>query len=796
MREWNLSTADLLSLTIAADARLGATDYHDDQIWELNLGGGDPPAIAIQTTYGLRARIMRVFPRFTIDKITRSDPSEFNVPPSIHKIYPNFISLSYSPFPSIDVISEYWVPTSQGISGRIMVTNNLETAQDIRIDIVVQLTPIDGKPMAPTLKHAAQVLSGFTGNLAPIVFLTGGAQKGTGSYPSLVLSPNINPGKTYQFTWTHAAQSNPDKSFTLARSIANRKWDAEQAYIELLNEGNIEIHTGNANWDTVFMLTQKLASELFIGPTEILPNQSFVLNRCPDQGFSLRGNGSDYNHLWNGQTPLETYFLISLILPNSINQAKGLFYNFLDVQTDDGFIDWKPGLGGQRSHLLATPILSQMAWRIYEFSEDRPFLEDCYQKLVNFVMSWFSAKHDRDNDGIPEWDHPIQTGSDEHALYSHWHDWSMGIDITTIENPALCAFLYRECDALSRIATLIDQTYPLQMLETISGSLKKAVEASWDSEAAFYFDWDRDTHHSSQLELLGGRNGPGIIFVNRTFTNPIRLLIHLQTIEDTSRELQLFIHGTNRAGNHIIDRIKQTQFKWHLGKARLTSAKVYSSIEHIEIRAMNPADQIQFYLAGTLFKEQSTLLPLWAGIPDKICAKSLIDKTITEPKRFWRKYGLLTCTDAPLKGNAEFCHTVNIPWNALIGEGLIKYGYRNKAAELVSNLMSGIIQTFKESGSFRRYYHADDGYGFGERDILHGLAPIGLFMETLGVRIISQYKVALEGANPFPWPVTLKYRGVTVIRGLENSTINFPDGSTVETDDPSAQVIIMKMKNL
>lgn len=62
MREWSLKSGDPLSLVLASDARLGSPDYCDDQIWELKLGDGDPPAIAVETTYGLHARMMRMFP--------------------------------------------------------------------------------------------------------------------------------------------------------------------------------------------------------------------------------------------------------------------------------------------------------------------------------------------------------------------------------------------------------------------------------------------------------------------------------------------------------------------------------------------------------------------------------------------------------------------------------------------------------------------------------------------------------------------------------------------------------------
>ncbi|MBI4315619.1 MAG: hypothetical protein HY679_06760, partial [Chloroflexi bacterium] len=46
-----LTQADPLALRLAADVRFGPTDYGDDQIWSLSLAGGDPPALALHTTY-------------------------------------------------------------------------------------------------------------------------------------------------------------------------------------------------------------------------------------------------------------------------------------------------------------------------------------------------------------------------------------------------------------------------------------------------------------------------------------------------------------------------------------------------------------------------------------------------------------------------------------------------------------------------------------------------------------------------------------------------------------------------
>jgi hypothetical protein len=47
----------------------------------------------------------------------------------------------------------------------------------------------------------------------------------------------------------------------------------------------------------------------------------------------------------------------------------------------------------------------------------------------------------------------------------------------------------------------------------------------------------------------------------------------------------------------------------------------------------------------------------------------------------------------------------------------------------------------------------------------------------------------LTGKNPFPWPVTVKYRGLTVTRQAEQTVVAFPDGQTLTLDDPTDAVV-------
>jgi len=67
----------------------------------------------------------------------------------------------------------------------------------------------------------------------------------------------------------------------------------------------------------------------------------------------------------------------------------------------------------------------------------------------------------------------------------------------------------------------------------------------------------------------------------------------------------------------------------------------------------------------------------------------------------------------------------------------------------------------------------------GERNSLTGFAPVGLFMKVLGVEIFSSTCVKLEGENPFPWDVTIKYKGLKVIRSAGKTEVIFANNKSV-----------------
>jgi hypothetical protein len=790
MREWNLKAGDPLSLTLAADARLSKTNYCDDQIWELSLGDGEPPALALQTTFGLRARSFRIFPQFTEKDLVRIDQSLFNVLPVIRKFAPNYLYVTFSPFTDIEVQLEYWIPESQAAACRMMIKNTSQTRRNIRLEWIGLLMPSEsGERMSARQENGVPVLVGKTGTIFPLIFMTGGPNLGAGPFPSLYLDLEINPEEKKKFVWVHAALTSPEASFELAQQIAARSWESEITRIDIINSGLVDVFTGDPEWDAALSLAQKNAYNLFHTSPGPLPNPSFVQTRRTTHGFSLRGDGLDYSHIWNGQTPFDTYYLVGQLLPASPGLARGLLDNFLMTIDDKGFIDWKPGPAGQRSNVLATPLLASLAERLFESDQDLVYLEKIYPMLEAFINAWFGEDNDSDKDGIPEWSHPMQTGYEDNPLFTPWTAEGKGINIKTVETPSLASFLYRECQSLARIGTLLRNPEAVEKWERYASALRAAVEISWEAENSTYRYWDRDSHYSSISQLIAVRRGFGILNINRTFEQPVRLIIEVKTSSDKTPRPQVSIHGMGFNQQHLVEKVAPGSFHWHMNKGITTSSRVYHQLEYLLFEGLESSDKVTVKSVGMDWKDQTLLLPLWAGIPAEERVKDLVEKSITSQDEFWRSYGISALpASSPLHVNEEKDY-IYLPWNTLTGEGLLNYGYRQEAGELVTRLMKAVIKCLKRDRCFRKVYHAETGQGMGELNSLEGLAPLSLFMDALGVKIFSPRRIALVGNNPFPWPVTVKYRGLNVMRHTDKTTVIFPDGTTATVTDSSPCIV-------
>ncbi|MDX1600862.1 MAG: hypothetical protein R3191_05050, partial [Anaerolineales bacterium] len=508
MRTWNLPPESPLTPRLAADARLTDPDFADDQIWEFVVGEGEPPALVIRTTYGLRARSMRIFPSFSWRGEPRTEPATFAQGARVETILPNYLRVRMRPFHDLDVVAEYWVPDSQSLLGRFTMLNDGEGPGELQLRLHADLQPEQGgSRMSPQHLSGVSLLSGETGDLCPILFVSGGALAETAAKPALAVRRVLPAGDPQRVFWAHVGLGDPEAALTRAREYAGVNWEAEIARVERTNDGWIEIESGDSERDAVFAASQQTALRCMMGSSHLLPQPSFVLSRTPDDGYSARGDGRDHEDDWSGQDVWAAYQLSRVLLHVEPQRIKGWLRNYLYVQEASGEIDSKPGLAGQRAGTLCPPLLATLAQKTIRSSGDDEFAREVFDPLLDFVQSWFSSRHDRDGDGAPEWDHPLHSGYPESPTFVSWGEWGQGLDIRFSESPDLLAYLLQECKVLIEIGQSIGRGEAVAELETRATGLRQALRRSWDDGDGTFRHLDRELHVASEGKRLGGGRG-------------------------------------------------------------------------------------------------------------------------------------------------------------------------------------------------------------------------------------------------------------------------------------------------
>ncbi len=283
--------------------------------------------------------------------------------------------------------------------------------------------------------------------------------------------------------------------------------------------------------------------------------------------------------------------------------------------------------------------------------------------------------------------------------------------------------------------------------------------------------------------MLGEGTGEFSLAVGKKFDPMVRIVVRVEGPEEASRAVHATIHGRGPKGQFRTERLDQTDFQWfwHLGTA--TSESAFASIDRVVVKGLSEDFESRISIVDHRRPDLTQLLPLWAAELSRDRSTSLIDKVLLSCE-FWRPMGLSACSASdPSYAPAEHPETcgVRMLWNEVLGEALLAAGRREEAGELVTRLLEAASSTLQREGSFRAVYDPEAHGGAGERDSVFGVAPLNLFLQVLGLRLIGPWSLELSGRNPFPWPVTVRWRGLTVRRPLEGPTvITFPDGRQAE----------------
>lgn len=793
MREWQLTADHPLAMRFAADVRLGTTDYTDDQSWEIIFGGPQEPALAFVTRYGGRTGIARLVPMFVLDGRSIYEGHSLAEQPTLRAFVPNYALVTARLLDTLELTAELWVMDSQAVGGRFTLQNHATQPVTLRLDLFAQLVRDSGMIDMNLLglDNGGEALHlGKVANLNPIL-LVEGSKTAAGSdrvRPKLSATLTIPAGGRTAVRWIHAGNKTVNDSLQTAfQWLYKTDWDAAIRQIEQLDTQTPIIITGNQEWDTALAFSEQVALRSFVGPTNSLPYPSFVSARIPARGFSPRGDGSDHGWQWSGQTAALSYLVVPTMAILSPDLARGVIRNALATRRSDGWIDFKPGLAGQRANMLSLPLLAAATWRVYEVTEDKTFLNEVFPSLLSFFERWFQPDMDRDQDGIPEWGSTTQSGYDNNPLFARFQRSSQNADISNVIAADLLAYLIMEGRSLIEMARTLDNAAAITAIQNRVDKLTPTLESLWNEVAGTYLYRDRETGTTPKGATLFQGKGDEA-FSGPTQLDPAnRLIVRVVGGKDQPPRVSAVIEGVDFKGKSVNETLAATTFSWHYGMGAAVSEHVYSKVNYVKIQGLSRVYNIEIDTVDLTRDNQTLLLPLWAGVPTKEQAARLI-QTITDPARYWRAFGMpvLPANDPVFK--TDNSAAVWWLWNSMIIEGLLDYGYTGEAATLFSRLLDGTVRALRRDHAFHETYNSDIGDGFGDLDELAGLIPIGLVMRLIGLRIVSPRKVWAGGVFALSTPVKVDQSGVTVTRSAEGTTVRFPSGYTAEVG-PEWQLI-------
>lgn len=796
MRTWALGGTDPRALRLAADALAGPTDYANDQIWELQLGGGRPPALALETTYGRRARSLRLYAGFAVDGPTLVDPLQFVMAPKVTAFLPSWLRVQFIPFEGLEVQAEFWVPDSHAVAGRYCLTNTSLAFRGVRLILYAVLDPAaDGRPMAPETRGGAVILSGRTAALSPVVFMTGGASPEAGSIPGLALTVDVAPHASRGVVWACAAGPTVEESFQAARSVAARSWDAEVSRLERIHGRWVDVETGDPEWDAVLALGQKSALGSFIGATGQMPHPSVILSRTPDRGYSQAGDGTDYDSEWSGADVKTAEFAASQVLYAAPELAEGIVENYLSTQLPDGTVDGKPGAGGQRARWSCPPRLAGLAWKIFTHTGNEEFLRVAFPSLMKFFERWSAADLDPGGLGLPIWEHTLQAGADARPVFASGSSWGEGIDLRCVVSPDLLAALAGEAEALIRMADLLGEATARHDLQRRKDALQQAVAACWSPGSATFHYLDRDTRQTSSGRPLGEGMGPNRLRLRQVLDPPGRISVWVEAPEMRARRIRVYLEGKVVRGRPRIEQLTARRFRWLWDRGVTTSEGVFARLDVVRIEGIAPDVRVVLRGAGLDRQDLNLLLPLGSGDTSPDVIADVVGSALMNPERYGRPYGWPSVpADDPFyaPGAPGGPWVVDLPLQTLIGEALVQAGYRSEAYAALEKILRSLVEVLRTDGAFWEAYHPETGEGWGKRDHVAGVAPLSLFLEVAGVRLLSPYRVEVSGPHVFPRPVTIRWRGLLVERRTEGTRIVFPDDSETFVD-PGAEATVERV---
>ncbi len=757
MRNGPFLLSDPIGLTLAArSSRLPADP---DLVWQLELDTNRP--VELHSSFNLQAQSFLLFPSFQFGETQISDLKEFFALPRIDTVLQDYLELVGNPIETIRSCLEFYVETPQSLIGRVTLQNLRDSRQEAAFTLNAQLTPMgDFAPLSSTRVGNHTILKAQTGNLTISIAFDVATKAILSPLQALRWNRFIEAGESISFFWRLQAHTQPA---SLARGLDKpfpNNWDGilSRKRVEDLNQ-SMQFICEDPDWQLIFDSVQRQARQLLFEDSE-----SLRYYRMRSSVNSLvAGSLSDGLGIGLGKADALCLYQLSLcLLPTNAQSCERLLDHFLEQLANPG----------QEKQELPTPVLANLVWRTFKHTLNLGFLKRHYQTLKNLCFTWFENSHDQDFDGLPEWSSSLQTGILNLPSFNLLDQTGFPAIARSTESSGLAILLESELEAIGLIAHLLEDNPTAAVAHSLRNRLSEALEA-WLSKDASHGFRNAITHQSQSGTLIYEGGVSGVQNLDLSLPQSSQLCFQLRAENSLQKPISLQIKGKDKSGDNLTELISKDEIHWLPGLFFIQSQSVFSTIQSIYITPESQNYKIRLFLPDY---SRTQIMQLLTLIPSE--TESDLNKVLEGHLGFCPaglKYGIPENLNARLETTDV---SINLAWNCLLIEHLIKNNHKALAEHVFSRLVSPLKNSLQSLHRGYERWNAQNGKGMGNLNHVSGLLPLELFLDIAGIRIFSAEKVAVLGENGLPWPLTIRYQGLELIRDGKNTQINFPDGSS------------------
>jgi hypothetical protein len=295
---------------------------------------------------------------------------------------------------------------------------------------------------------------------------------------------------------------------------------------------------------------------------------------------------------------------------------------------------------------------------------------------------------------------------------------------------------------------------------------------------------DRETHTAPAGRLLWEGVLDKEIRPQAVWKEPARLLLRCSGVADTRPVVRIVLRGTDSRGECCAEEFGGEGFAWLRGAGTGVSRTAWTRIDSISATGAPAGMRLRLEIPDLAREDLSNFLPLWSRAVPAERAETLFARL----EEFDTPAGLRFVPRSDPAAGQE-TSGVDMFWNMLIGEAALRYGRTGLVLGWIGEWMAALSASLRLDRSFRSRYDPGRRGGSGPRNSLRGVFPVGLFLSALGVHPVSANRLLRFGRSIFPFPVTLRWRGMTVRCEGDALTAAFPSG--VERTDRGTDRILI-----